>query len=195
MTAADNIGVIILAAGASRRLGRPKQLVTFRGKTLLQHVIDTCNTIPFATSVMVLGAHVEDILKQTNTTDFATVLNQDWALGMGRSISTGLQEALQLNPALTHVLILLSDQPYLTEEHIIKLITTHLEQKKPVTASYYGDTTGVPAVFSKEIFTDLLALSEDKGARQIIRSYNTARVAFAKGEVDIDNAEDLERLR
>ncbi|MGB5978176.1 MAG: nucleotidyltransferase family protein [Cyclobacteriaceae bacterium] len=187
-------GVIILAAGSSSRLGRPKQLLTFRNKPLLQHVIDTAGPFPFATRVLVLGAHAGDISGKIATKTFTPVMNPGWATGMGTSISKGLKQALLQVPELQHVLILLSDQPFLSKDLIQKLIRTHLAGDKPVTASEYNGVTGVPAAFSEELFADLLNLDGDRGANALIAGHPANVVPFDKGDIDIDTMEDYRKL-
>lgn len=193
----SKIGVIILAAGASRRLGHPKQLVEFKGKTLLQHIIDVANSTEFDTQVLVLGAKADKIKKKINCRDFKVVYNEDWEEGMGTSISKGISEALELEDELDHILMLLSDQPFVTAEKIQDLIRLQLENNLPATFSEYASEVGVPAIFSRETFLELQNLKKDEGAKKLILNdqikFNTLK--FEAGNFDVDTAEDVRLLK
>lgn len=191
------IGVVVLAAGASRRLGFPKQLVEFKGKPLLQHSMDVVELLEFDCRILMLGSNAEKIKKGLNIGNFAIIINEDWELGMGTSISKGVSAALKANSNLEHILILLSDQPFVTKEKIQELIRVQLENKKPATFSEYAGEVGVPAMFSQETFSDLMALKKDQGAKKLILeekiSFETLK--FEGGNFDVDTAEDVELLK
>lgn len=191
------IGVIILAAGSSSRLGYPKQLVEFRGKSLLQHSIEVAASLKLNTNILVLGAKAGEIQKEINSRNFEVVINENWEEGMGTSISKGISEALKIEKELDHILILLSDQPFVSKEKIQELIEVQLERLKPATFSEYVGEVGVPAIFSKELFAELKKLKKDQGAKKLILNneikFNT--VQFEGGNFDVDAAEDVERLK
>ncbi len=193
----SKIGVIILAAGASSRLGHPKQLVEFKGKTLLQHIIDVVESLDFDSRILVLGAKADDIKKRINSRNFRVVYNENWEEGMGTSISKGISEPLKLQDDLDHMLILLSDQPFVDKEKIKKLIKVHLESDKPATFSEYAGEVGVPAIFSKELFSELQNLKKDQGAKKLILNdkIKFQTVKFEAGNFDVDTAEDVELLK
>ncbi len=190
-------GVIVLAAGSSSRLGQPKQLVHFQGKTLLQRALDLVASFDFATRVLVLGAHAGAILAETQPGTCTVVSNDQWAEGMASSIRAGLRKTLALEPETDHVLILLADQPFVTAELLATLLEAHTEANAPITASSYAGILGVPAIFSKAFFPELLALSGDRGAKQIMKQHasEVQAVPFERGLLDVDTPEDLARLR
>ncbi|MGY5851578.1 nucleotidyltransferase family protein [Salegentibacter sp. F14] len=191
------IGVVVLAAGASRRLGFPKQLVEFKGKPLLQHSMDVAELLEFDCRILMLGSNSEKIKKGLDIGNFAIIINEEWELGMGTSISKGVAAALNANSDLEHILILLSDQPFVTKEKIQELIRMHLDSKKPAAFSEYAGEVGVPAMFSQETFSDLMALKKDQGAKKLILeekiSFETLK--FEGGNFDVDTAEDVELLK
>lgn len=197
MTGNSKIGVIILAAGASRRLGYPKQLVEFKGRTLLQHIIDTANLFDFDARMLVLGAKAKEIKSNINSRNFQEVYNKNWEEGMGTSISKGLSEALKIEEQLDHILMLLSDQPFVTVEKIQELIRLQLDNNLPATLSEYAGEVGVPAIFSKETFSELLNLKKDQGAKKLILNdkIKFETVKFEAGNFDVDTAEDVELLK
>ncbi|UII26359.1 nucleotidyltransferase family protein [Fulvivirga maritima] len=187
------IGVIILAAGSSSRLGQPKQLLPYHNAPLLQHTINEADAIPFQSFTLVLGANASDIKKAIDPNNFQVVINNDWKEGMGSSLSLAIKETIK-NHDLQHIMILLSDQPLVNTEHFEELIHTHINGDKSITASFYNNIAGVPAIFSKEHFEDLQRLEGDKGARKIIKNSPHQLVEFKYGNIDIDTPEDWENL-
>lgn len=190
-------GVIILAAGASSRLGHPKQLVEFKGKTLLQHIIDIANSFDFDTQVLVLGANADEIIAKTNLKNFEVVINENWEEGMSTSIGNGLSASLKFDNKLEQVLILLADQPFVSWENIDQLIKLQLEKDVQATFSEYADDVGVPAIFSREVFPQLKALKGDQGAKKLIydEKFEFRTLKFEKGNFDVDTAADVELLK
>ncbi|WP_271711546.1 nucleotidyltransferase family protein [Marinigracilibium pacificum] len=187
---------MILAAGSSSRLGYPKQLVQFQDKPLLQHVIDVAESLPFTVKTLVLGANSNEIRSIINPKSFKLVLNDDWRKGMATSIQSGLKKSLEIKPELEHIMILLSDQPFINTQKLNEIIETQLNSQNNSTFSEYNGQIGVPAIFSKELFNDLMSLEGDQGAKKLIIrdniKYNTVR--FEDGVFDIDTQEDVETL-
>ncbi len=190
-----SIGLIILAAGASTRLGRPKQLLEYRGKPLLQHTIDLAAELRFDSSVVVLGANAGEISEKIDMQTLDTVINEQWEEGMASSIRLGLSHLGKKESNLEHTLILLSDQPYLTIDVLNELLKVQTDSKS-IVACGYNNQVGVPAVFSHHFFEDLMRLIGDKGARGIIAQNMdfVSTVPFVGGEIDVDTEEDYEGL-
>ena len=183
---------MILAAGSSSRLGRPKQLVEHEGKRLLQHAIDCCHELDFEAKHIILGANSEKILPLTNLKGFTCHLNEFWNEGLSTSIHLAIQIA-SFNPQIQNLLFLLSDQPFITPVLIKELLEVHDE----ITACEYKEQLGVPAIFSKKYFDELAALTGDKGAKPILIKHEEVvkKIAFEKGSIDIDTEEDIEQLK
>jgi len=195
-TLEKNTGVIILAAGSSSRLGQPKQLVKFRGKTLLQQTIDHADNFDFSPKILVLGANQDQITEQISLKNFQPVFNKGWNEGIASSLRVGITKAKILNTEIEHILILLSDQPFVSEELIKKLLESHSSVSNGITACKYGEAIGVPAIFSSHFFPDLLALEGDQGARKLIMKSQSEIniVPFLDGYFDVDTPEDLDKL-
>lgn len=191
------IGVIILAAGSSSRLGYAKQLVEFRGKSLLQHTIDFSGSLEFDTKVLVLGARKDEIEGEIDLNGFEVVMNESWEEGMSSSINKGILQSQELEYELDHIVILLSDQPFVNKEKIKQLIEVQLSKNCQATFSEYAGDLGVPAIFSAEVFHDLKELKGDQGAKKLIhdKKFNFKTVKFEKGNFDVDTAEDVELLK
>lgn len=195
MSFSESIGVAILAAGNSSRLGRPKQLVEYKDTTLLQNTIDAVGDIALSKQYLVLGANAADIIPVVDLRDFQVLTNKEWVHGIASSINIAVHAA-QSNPEIQHLLILLSDQPFVSTELIWELITVHERNKKITTCGYAGQR-GVPAIFSKDYFEELMELHGDVGAKSIIKKHyeHTAVVDFELGTFDIDTEEDVEKLK
>lgn len=186
--------ILLLAAGASVRLGRPKQLLRFRGKTLLEHSVSAALAADATHRLVVLGARFEQILPETQPIE--SIVNTDWAEGMASSVRLGLRCLLDKDPELPAVAVMLCDQPFVTPELLNQLLDTQQQTAAPIVASAYGDTLGVPAVFARETFPQLLSLQGDRGAKTIFPDYagRIASVPFPEGSMDIDTLEDYNRL-
>jgi molybdenum cofactor cytidylyltransferase len=186
----------VLAAGASTRLGKPKQLLLYKGKTLLQHSADTAVKATIGPVVIVAGYDAGLIAQQVNDRPVTIVTNEYWQSGMASSILCGLQFLLSTHPETDGVIIMMSDQPFVTAALLHDLLNTQQQTAKPMVACSYNSAIGVPALFYKTIFPQLLHLSGDAGARKILQQQmpDVAAISFAKGDIDIDTPEDYGKL-
>ncbi len=191
----ETTGIIILAAGASKRLGTPKQQLPFQNKSLLQNVVHAARQCDMPT-VVVLGAFATQIREQLVSEKVHTVVNPNWPAGMGGSIHTGLQHLLRIAPHVSNALLLLCDQPFITTALLEEMFALKDSSGKPMVACTYGDSTGTPALFGKSFFPQLLALNGQEGAKKILLQHReqVATVDFPQGAVDIDTSGDYEQL-
>jgi molybdenum cofactor cytidylyltransferase len=188
------IGVIILAAGSSSRLqGEPKQLLEFKGKTLLRRACETVLQTKLST-VVVLGKHHEKLRKEIEDLPLKIAFNENWESGISSSIKKGLSVFAGENPDA--VIFMLCDQPLVTTETLERLRDAFIESKKPIAACRYENTIGVPALFAREIYAELEDLRNDEGAKKIIvKDLNrTALVAAPEAAFDVDTLQDFKRL-
>lgn len=181
-----SIAAIVLAAGASRRLGRPKQLIRLDGETLLERTLRVCGEAGCTPVIIVLGASADAVLGGSSLGNAVVVMNNDWAQGMASSIRAGIQA---LQPGVDGCVITTCDQPAVTATHLRALMTSGDE----VTASAYGGRHGVPAYFPRYRFAELIELQGDAGARELLK--DARALQFEGGELDVDTPEDLERTR
>jgi molybdenum cofactor cytidylyltransferase len=197
MSSANNIGVIILAAGSSSRLGEPKQLLRFGGESLLQHAVDAATNSNANTVIEVLGANAESVLAGTDQTTIHTIINPDWEEGMASSVRVGLNELLFMCPETDAVILMVCDQPFISSSVLNDLISTHVSTGNPIVACNYGEAFGPPALFHRSLFDELMNLKGDVGARKIIQQHKdqVTTVLFPKGKIDIDTNEDYEALK
>ncbi len=186
----------MLAAGSSARLGKAKQLLQYKGKTLLQHSVETAINTTINPIVVVTGCNADLIAGQINNMPVDIVVNEKWQDGMASSIVCGLNFLLSKYPLADGVIFMMSDQPFVSAALLNSLLITQQQTAKEMVASCYNNTIGVPALFHKTFFPQLLWLSGDAGARKILQQHSSevATVSFAQGNIDIDTEEDYEKL-
>jgi molybdenum cofactor cytidylyltransferase len=191
------VAAIILAAGASRRLGQPKQLIDFAGEMLLERALRLAREAGASPVFVVLGAHFAPICAAIPFNAAIPVFNEKWEQGMSSSIHAGLHEADVRAPEASGALVMSCDQPRLTSDHLRVLLQAFAAQNQPtIIASTYASAYGIPAVFPRSVYPKLHALHGDRGARALLTKPPCALVGvpFDGGEVDIDRPEDLAHL-
>lgn len=185
-------GIVILAAGASTRMGEPKQLLDYQGKPLLRHAaevaLEACEQV-----IVVLGSRAAELRPALVGLPVIIVENPDWEGGMGTSIRTGIAAAAHLDG----VILTLADQPLITAEFYQTLVQSHLETSQPIVTSQYAGTVGVPVFFAREYFPQLLALEPSQGCKGVILKYSdhALRLNCPEAEMDIDTPEDYSRVQ
>ena len=187
---------MLLAAGSSTRLGKPKQLLTFNGKSLLRHSIEVAEGANMQALMTVLGGNADLLMPEIDSNNTLVVINKSWKDGMASSIIAGLTALLEKYPDTERVIFMMCDQPFVTTSLLNNLLVTEQQTGKSIVASIYDGVMGVPALFYKSHFKELLQLQGDTGARKIIQQHinEVATLLFTKGKVDIDTAKDYENL-
>lgn len=176
---------VVLAAGASRRLGELKQLVRLDGETLVERAVRVCREAGCEPVVVVLGASADLVREQCALGDALVVVNEEWAEGMGASVRVGVRA---LTGDVGGCVITTCDQPAVTAQHLRDLMASG-----EVTASEYAGRRGVPAYFPAAMFAVLMGLRGDAGAREMLKQARA--VKLAGGELDVDTVHDLERAQ
>jgi molybdenum cofactor cytidylyltransferase len=185
------IGIIVLAAGESSRMGEPKQLLRVAGETLLGRTVRAALETPCRPVVVVLGARADAVRDAVAAAEVRVVVNQVWAEGLSSSIRCGLR-ALAAIDEIGAAILLLCDQPFVTSEVIMRLVAAyHAQQTLLVAAEYEAageQTRGVPALFARRLFPELLALRGAEGARRLIRRHiaEATLVAVPEAAFDVD---------
>jgi molybdenum cofactor cytidylyltransferase len=204
-----NVAAVILAAGGSSRLGQPKQLLTFRDETLVGRAIRAAAEAGCEPILVVVGDTGNEIRRTLPIRDSriasspsqhervvcpTVVENEEWRRGIGTSIRRGLE---QLSKESEAVVLLTCDQPFLDGSIVRQLIAAREVTGKPIVASSYANTLGVPALFDRSCFDALLALPDDSGAKMLIasRPNDVTAIAFEDGAIDIDTPADFQRLQ
>jgi molybdenum cofactor cytidylyltransferase len=189
----ENVYALILAAGNSTRMGRPKQLLHWQNRTLLERAIDSANPLLPGRVIVVLGAQAELICETINLDSVKTVRNPAWQNGIASSIRKGIEA---LPASAEAVLIMLCDQPLVDTAHLKALLSAWQSEPDRIIASQYHLSFGVPVVFPAAFFNRLQALSGDKGAKPLLAEFESRvlKIPFAGAELDIDTPNDFERL-
>ena len=189
------IGIILLAAGASSRLGEAKQLLEFQNQTLLRRSAETALQIS-ANVVVTLGARSEIIRLEIEDLPLKIAENKSWETGMGGSIKIGLAKLIETRSNLKGVIIMVCDQPFADANLLEKLIAKRQETNALIVAAEYENTRGVPALFAAKMFPELLALESSDGAKTLLKKYRkqVISVPFPEGAFDIDTLADYEKL-
>ena len=191
-----NVGAILLAAGKSSRLGTPKQLLLYKGETLLQYILNSAIASNAHPVIVVLGAHADIIEQKINSNTVTVIVNDTWQEGMASSIRVGIKTLLQVNPSAEGAVLMVCDQPYITSSLLNDLIEAHQKTGKPIITCSYANTFGPPTLFHQSIFQELLQLKGDVGARNILRNHadKVEAILFPHGNEDIDTKADYEKL-
>ncbi len=187
---------LVLAAGASTRLGHPKQLVAFRGKSLLRLAAEAALASGASPVVMVLGDKADQLRLELAGLPVLSVINPDWRQGMGSSMRCGVDALRVAAPSLNALLCMVCDQPRITEVHLRKLWDRYVASGK-VVAVRHGTGPGVPAIFPSKYLPDLARITGDKGARSLLGSLSDEEIElfdFPEAAFDLDTPEDLHRL-
>ncbi|WP_187261471.1 nucleotidyltransferase family protein [Pontibacter beigongshangensis] len=189
-------GLVLLAAGASTRLGEPKQNLLFEGQRLIQRAAEAALASACSPVVVVLGANASLVQPELTAPGLSVVTNPEWAQGMGASIRCGLLALLTEAPAAAACLLMVCDQPYVSSSLLNRLLEAKAENRAGMVASAYGNIAGTPALFDKKYFPELLALNGEEGARKLLLAHmhDVVTVPFPQGAIDVDTAADYAGL-
>ena len=197
MESKQTIISIILAAGGSRRLGHPKQLVRFKGKLLIDHIAEVVKESQTDSSSIILGGYAKEILDSMGT-KLPVIINEHWEQGMSSSIRTAVQHVRSSHHEAKAILFVLGDQYAITTEHLNAIITGYRKSHSSLVCSAYKNVLGVPALFDAVHWDALLSLNGDEGAKHLIKKLfkpgKDISLPFVGGEKDIDSTSDLAQI-
>ncbi len=197
MTKKSEIGLIILAAGASVRMGKPKQLLEFNGKTLLQRAVQTALDSECRPIVVVLGARIEFLKNEIKDFDVQIAENADWEKGMSSSIKTGLEKLLEINNQISGIVIMVCDQPFVSAELINQIIETLPENRFFDCRFPIRRNARRSRIIRRTAFSATFRIRKFRRCEKILlRQFQneTVSVSFEKGNFDIDTPEDYLKL-
>lgn len=188
-----NIGIIILAAGSSARMGRPKQLLPVDGESLLHKATRSALQSKASNVVVVLGSNEKDHRHAIKDLRVDIIENPNWQSGMGNSLKTGLKY-LSGKTTVSGVIIMVCDQPSVTSDHLNELANAYEKTGKPIIASYYSGSPGVPALIARELFAELMVIEDSQGAKRVIQAYpnEVVLVSLLGGEIDLDTPDEYQ---
>jgi len=190
------IAGLILAAGESRRMGRDKALLTYRGRSFLETIINNLSAAGIEKATIVLGHHAEIIQRAMNLAAVRVVINPDYQRGQTSSLQLGLAAAAADSPEA--VILCLVDHPAVSTEVIAKLRERFESTRPPVLIPTHKGQRGHPVVISQTLLPELLALPPEKPANTVIRKYREVtqfvEVADPGILLDVDDPESYARL-
>jgi molybdenum cofactor cytidylyltransferase len=185
---------IVLAAGGSRRLGFPKQLVRRRARSLLAHALAAARgALPRSPLIVVLGAgalRLRSVVRRT-APSVIVVYNAHWATGLASSLKAGLTA---VPPTAVSILVTLVDQPHVDESALRRLLSAWRRHPGAAAAALYAGRPGVPAVLPRRDWRAIRELDGDAGARALLRGREITAVSMPEAELDIDTRADVARL-
>jgi len=175
-------------------MGKPKQNLVYKDKTLLQRTVETALASVCYPVIVVLGAN-DDLVRPTiESCDVTIVQNSDWKEGLASSIRSGIKELQLTSPAIKSVILMLCDQPFV-DTYLLNLLVL-AKSKAGIVVSLYNEAIGPPVLFDAAYFNELLLLKGDEGARKVIQKHpsKVTEIPFPQGGVDIDTVEDYDRV-
>ena len=196
MTEASRIAAVVLAAGASTRMGTAKQLLQIDGRPLVQHVLDNVQRSGVGEIILVLGHSAAAIQRELKLEGAKVVLNENFLQGMGTSLKSGLA---RVDSQVHAALIILADQPFVRPETLDQLIAAHERTRAQIVIPTYRGFRGNPVLLDRSVFPEVMGLSGDIGCRAIFGEHQDGIVKLEVGDVgillDIDQKKDYESLR
>lgn len=188
----QQIAIVILAAGASQRMGKIKQLLSWKKTTLLGNAIAQAKSIKSASIFVVLGANASEIQKKTNLIDVGVLTNSNWKNGLGSSLTYAVSAIENRSKKYSSVLVMLADQPLIDSDYLNQLLNLFKTSEKNIVATQHAYRVGVPAVFSTQYFKELKSLNTDFGAKALLKKYADDVVSISSNgkEKDIDTWEE-----
>jgi len=190
--AADNLHVLLLAAGASTRFGSAKQAAQYGGQPLLRLMLSRAHELADNAVSVVLGAKAAELVPLLGASSASVLINRNWEEGIASSIRLGITH---LPGSCEGVLLLLADQVQVSAQNLRQLVSVWQRQPQLAVAAQYSGGVGAPAIFPRNAFRALLQLRGDRGAQAWLRANDTRVVAvpMPRAAVDIDTPEDLAR--
>ncbi|HEV2127623.1 MAG TPA: nucleotidyltransferase family protein [Thermomicrobiales bacterium] len=192
----DRVFALVLAAGLSRRLGRPKQLLQLGGKPLVCHVVEAALAAPIDGVVVVIGSHASEVEQALLDYQTYRVFNPHFSKGQGNSLSAGVRA---IPSTVDAIVVLLADMPGIRTEAIAAVVERWRQTRAPAVMARYTDGDGHPVLFDHSAFTDLARLQGDSAGREVLRrlgdQVERVDVPLPGPPLDVDTEEDWERLQ
>ena len=186
---------VILAAGASRRLGRPKQMLDLGDEPLLRHTVRHALAAALHEVILVLGSHADEIAEAVGDLGQRTIVNRDFAAGQGTSLVAGIGS---VSADADGMVVLLGDQPLVSTAAIDRLVSAYRKRGAAIIQAAYQEAPGNPVLFHRSLFGELAAVTGDEGARSVVRRHRDEVVLVEVGDVaeviDVDTEADYARL-
>jgi molybdenum cofactor cytidylyltransferase len=189
----SGVAAVVLAAGMSRRMGTPKQLLRIGDKTILEQTLKNVRASNASEAILVLGHAADEVQKTIAAPGLKIVINPDYQEGMGTSLRRGLAAV-----GTSAALIVLADQPWVSSETLNRLIECHRERKPQIIIPTYKGFRGNPVLLDRSVFAEVQALNGDVGCRAIFGEHTAGILKLPVDDpgilLDIDSRDDFEKL-
>ncbi|NJN25266.1 MAG: nucleotidyltransferase family protein [Cyclobacteriaceae bacterium] len=191
------VELMVMAAGSSKRLGQPKQLLQYKGESLIRRMVKEAISAKIGRVTVVTGYRHTDMIQQIQDTGVDVFYNAEWEEGLGASIRNGLQHIIDRSPDVNAILLTMVDQPFVDAAHLNKLFNAYDPSRPMIVASAYAGTFGVPVLIDNFYFDLLKSLKGDEGGKKLFVNHirNIVEIPFIAGAIDIDEAKDLTSLQ
>ena len=191
------VAIVILAAGESRRMGSPKQLLEVEGQSLIRRTAQAALGTTAQPVVLVVGANKIKIAPELEGLPLTIIDNPMWKTGMASSVKMGLAGMWMMTKESDAVLVLVCDQPHISTELLQNIIDTYQKKQPRIVACRYAHQVGVPALFDRSLFDELLGLEGEKGAKPVLMNHldEAHLIRFENGIIDLDTPEDYENFK
>lgn len=192
----SQVGSILLAAGESKRMGTPKQLLSYKGRSLIRHAVEEAVTSNCHPVIVVLGANNGRISSELVNLPVYIAFNSQWQQGMSSSIVIGIKAMMEISHNFEALIIALADRPLVTSKVYARLAERYEQYHLLAVASNYDNTIGVPALFARALLPKLLKLDRQGGAKQLLNEYSdrALNLDLPEAAIDIDTPTDYQRL-
>ena len=189
------VDVLIPAAGSASRMGELKQLMPWKDTTLLGNAIQIGKNCKSRNTYVVLGAQANKVIETIREEGCTFLINANWKLGMGSSLSYGIQEISTQEASPDAILVTVADQPYMNTTHLNTIIDLYATSNKNIIATEYNSKLGVPAIFDRSLFSELKDLTGDIGASNIIKEHQSDSIGVEAGKklIDLDTQSDYNK--
>ena len=190
------VPLILLAAGESKRMGTPKQLLTYKNSSLIRHAVSLAIASTCSPVIVVFGAKSDRLTREIKDLPVHMTYNPEWQEGMSSSIATGINTLLKMKLDFNAVILALADQPLITAQTYNRLVESYCSGNSLAVASNYSDTIGVPALFDRTLIPKLLQMKHQGGAKQILHQYSdrALNLDLPEAAIDIDTPADYQKL-
>jgi molybdenum cofactor cytidylyltransferase len=190
------ISGVILAAGTASRMGETKQLLSFKDKPILEHVINNARHSNLHEIIIVLGHCAKEIEKKIDLSGTKVVMNKDYLKGQSTSLIKGIKK---ISPHCEAAMFLLADQPLVTPDIINQIINAFNISQNPIIVPYYKKQRGNPVIIDRSLFPDLKLLSGDTGPRVYFTKFRGSILKVPVNNravlIDVDTKKDYRKLK
>ncbi len=191
------LAAVILSGGESRRMGSPKALIRYKGKTFLEHLLDVARQPKISPIILVLGPHAEPIRKQVRLDDVNVVINQEWEKGQLSSIQAAVSHLIVKNES-DGLMLFLVDHPFVSGELVNKLAEQFYASGKSIVVPTFHGRRGHPVIFARQLYDELLAAPLEKGARTVVWAHSNEVFEVPTEEegvvLNLNDPETLQRV-